>query len=150
MYCPFCMYEETKVIDSRLIEGGSKIKRRRQCLQCQERFTTFEMVELCFPILIKSSGIREEFCEQKIKKSIMLALQKRPISVEKIDNLILNIKNTLKKNKSKEIPTSDLGRLVMDELRKVDHIAYVRFSSVYCNFRDVEDFKLIIDKLSYE
>lgn len=148
MQCPFCSEADTKVIDSRLVAEGNQIRRRRECTSCQERFTTFETAELLMPKLIKSNDVREPFNEDKLRSGILRALEKRPVSVEAIEAMIGHIKHALRATGEREVPSSLLGKLVMDQLRQVDEVAYVRFASVYRSFQDLDEFRAEIDKLA--
>lgn len=148
MHCPFCSYAETKVIDSRLVADGEQIRRRRECGQCGERFTTFEIAELIIPGVIKQNGIREPFNEEKLRAGILRALEKRPVGVEDIDACIVRIKNRLRHTGERELPSRKLGEVVMDELRQLDQVAYVRFASVYRDFKDLAEFSAEIQRLS--
>ena len=147
MHCPFCSHVETKVTDSRLAADGSQIRRRRECLKCGERFTTFESAELLMPRIIKSDGSREPFEENKLKQGMIKALEKRPISSEAIDEAVSRIGHKLRVLGEREVPARTIGELVMDELRHLDEVAYVRFASVYRSFQDVEAFRETIDGL---
>lgn len=138
MLCPYCFNEETKVIDKRDAEGI--IRRRRECLKCAKRFNTREHVERVDLRVIKKNGQREDFDREKIKKGIMRACEKRPISDEKIEKMIMKIEEKLRQ-KGKEVNTSFIGELVSRELKKIDKVAYIRFASVYKDFTDLEDFK---------
>ena len=140
MHCPFCKYEQTQVIDSRTSEDGTTIRRRRRCLKCEKRFTTYERVELSMPSIIKRGGGRCEYEQKKLRDSMMLALRKRPVSRERIDEAVNRIEQKILAFGEREIKTERLGELVMDELRRMDKIAYVRFASVYRNFEDVQKF----------
>ena len=140
MHCPFCKYEQTQVIDSRTSEDGTTIRRRRRCLKCEKRFTTYERVELSMPSIIKRGGGRCEYEQKKLRDSMMLALRKRPVSRERIDEAVNRIEQKMLAFGEREIKTERLGELVMDELRRMDKIAYVRFASVYRNFEDVQKF----------
>ncbi len=131
MHCPFCSHEETKVTDSRLAGDGTQIRRRRECLNCQERFTTFESAELVMPRLIKRDESREPFNESKLRSGILRALEKRPVSSEAIEALIVHITQRLQMLGERELPSRFVGEMVMEELRAVDEVAYVRFASVY-------------------
>lgn len=148
MQCPFCSEADTKVIDSRLVAEGNQIRRRRECTSCQERFTTFETAELLMPKLIKSNDVREPFNEDKLRAGILRALEKRPVSVEAIETMIGHIKHALRATGEREVPSSLLGKLVMDQLRQIDEVAYVRFASVYRSFQDLDEFRAEIDKLA--
>ncbi|GAB4392238.1 MAG: transcriptional regulator NrdR [Gammaproteobacteria bacterium] len=139
MHCPFCDAEETKVIDSRLVDAY-KIRRRRECPQCQTRFTTYESVELIMPWVIKRNGQREAFSEMKLRAGIERALQKRRVSAEAIDDVIKNIIQRLRASGEREVRSLNLGEMVMEALRSLDEVAYVRFASVYRQFQDVDAF----------
>lgn len=147
MHCPFCSAVDTKVIDSRLVGEGSQVRRRRQCLVCHERFTTFEVAELVMPRVIKSDDIREPFDEEKLNRGMLKALEKRPVSSDAIDQAIISIKSHLRATGEREVPSKLIGNLVMDELKKLDKVAYIRFASVYRSFKDVREFGEEIAKL---
>ena len=147
MHCPFCSDHETKVIDSRLVADGGQVRRRRECLNCGERFTTFESAELVLPRVIKNNGNRQPFDEDKLRNGLLRALEKRPVSLELIDSTINRIKHQLRETGEREIRTRVVGELVMQALRELDDVAYVRFASVYRSFQDVEEFKKEIDLL---
>jgi transcriptional repressor NrdR len=147
MHCPFCDAEDTKVIDSRLANDGSVVRRRRECLSCSERFTTFETAELVMPRIIKNDGRREPFNEDKLRAGMVRALEKRPVSQEDIESAIGRIKKHLRATGDREVKASDLGQWVMDELRDLDHVAYVRFASVYRSFEDINAFREEIERL---
>ena len=140
MHCPFCKYEQTQVIDSRTSEDGTTIRRRRRCLRCEKRFTTYERVELSMPTIIKRGGGRCEYDQKKLRGSMMLALRKRPVSRERIDEAVNRIEHKMLALGERDVKTERLGELVMDELRRMDKVAYVRFASVYRNFEDVKKF----------
>jgi transcriptional repressor NrdR len=140
MYCPFCNADDTKVIDSRLVADGHQVRRRRECLACHERFTTFEAAELVMPRIIKRDGSREPFNEDKLRSGLLRALEKRPVSTEQIEQLINKIKSQLRATGEREVASLLLGKLIMDELVKVDKVAYVRFASVYRSFKDIREF----------
>ncbi len=148
MRCPFCIFDDTKVIDSRLVAEGGQVRRRRECLSCAERFTTYESAELLMPKVIKSNDRREPFDEEKLRAGLMRALEKRAVSVEKIEATITDIKRVLQSKGEREVPALQIGELVMDHLQKIDHVAYVRFASVYRSFQDLEEFRAEIDRLS--
>jgi transcriptional repressor NrdR len=148
MKCPFCGANDTKVIDSRLVTEGEQVRRRRECTECSERFTTFEGAELVMPRLIKSNGIREPFNEDKLKVGVSRALEKRPVSIEDIDSIIIRVKQRLRATGEREVASRLVGEAVMEELRAVDQVAFVRFASVYRSFQDIEEFRAEIDKLS--
>ncbi len=147
MHCPFCSHEETKVTDSRLTGDGTQIRRRRECLNCQERFTTFESAELVMPRLIKRDESREPFDESKLRHGILWALEKRPVSSEAIEELIVHITHRLQMLGERELPSRFVGEMVMEALRAVDEVAYVRFASVYRSFQDVTEFQDEIRRL---
>jgi len=147
MHCPFCSYTDTRVIDSRLVSDGSQVRRRRECSSCGERFTSYEMAELVMPKLIKQDGTRQPFDEEKLRTGIMRALEKRPVSVDHIEQSISRIMSSLRATGEREIPAQKVGELVMSELRKLDDVAYVRFASVYRRFKDVKEFRTAIDSL---
>lgn len=150
MRCPFCNFDDTKVIDSRLVAEGSQVRRRRECLSCAERFTTFESAELLMPRVIKTNGSREPFDEDKLRRGIARAVQKRPVSVEAIDTTITQIKHQLQSTGEREVDSRVIGEMVMAALKKLDHVAYVRFASVYRSFQDLAEFRAEIDKLTQE
>jgi len=147
MHCPFCNADDTKVIDSRLVADGNQVRRRRECITCSERFTTFETAELVMPRLIKQKGAREPFNEEKLRSGMLKALEKRPVSVEKIDEAISHISHKLRASGEREVPSKMVGELVMEELRKLDEVAYVRFASVYRSFKDLNEFREAIDSI---
>ena len=147
MQCPFCGDSDTRVIDSRLAGEGDSVRRRRECVACKERFTTFEMAELNLPRVIKSDGVREPFWEEKLSAGFLRALEKRPVDSEAIDAAMSRIKKRLLSLGEREIPSMKIGELVMDELQGLDHVAYVRFASVYKSFEDVNAFREVIDAL---
>ncbi|CAE6888115.1 transcriptional regulator NrdR [Vibrio alginolyticus] len=140
MHCPFCSETETKVIDSRLVADGHQVRRRRQCLACSERFTTFETAELVMPKVIKSNGNREPFNEDKMVGGIQRALEKRPVSADAIELAISMIKSQLRATGEREVPSEMIGNLVMDQLKELDKVAYIRFASVYRSFEDIREF----------
>ncbi|HSD73176.1 MAG TPA: transcriptional regulator NrdR [Steroidobacteraceae bacterium] len=149
MHCPFCNHVETKVIDSRLAGEGSQIRRRRECLKCSERFTTFETAELVMPQVVKSDRSREPFDEQKLRAGMLKALEKRPVASEAVDEAITRIEQKIRALGEREIPARRLGELVMEELRHLDEVAYVRFASVYRSFQDVEAFRDEVERLRH-
>ncbi|EJO2026223.1 transcriptional regulator NrdR [Vibrio parahaemolyticus] len=140
MHCPFCSENDTKVIDSRLVADGHQVRRRRQCLACNERFTTFETAELVMPKVIKSNGNREPFDEDKMVGGIQRALEKRPVSADSIELAISMIKSQLRATGEREVPSQMIGNLVMDQLKELDKVAYIRFASVYRSFEDIREF----------
>ena len=147
MRCPFCSAPETKVIDSRLANEGDSVRRRRECLTCSERFTTFETAELVMPRIVKSDGSRVPFDEQKLLEGMLKALEKRPVSMETIEKAVNHIKYNLRATGDREVIASSLGEWVMDELKKMDQVAYVRFASVYRSFQDLDEFRQEIERL---
>mgnify|MGYP001941539352 CR=1 FL=1 len=148
MQCPFCGANDTKVVDSRLVAEGQQVRRRRECVSCNERFTTFESAELLMPRVIKADGTREPFDEDKLRAGIHRALEKRPVSIEKLEASISHIKHRLRATGERELPSRELGEAVMAELRRLDEVAYVRFASVYRSFQDINEFKEEIERLS--
>ena len=147
MHCPFCSHEETKVIDSRLAGDGRQIRRRRQCLDCKERFTTFESAELVMPRLIKSDNSRQPFDESKLRNSMVRSLEKRPVSADDFEQAIGRLIHKLRTMGEREVPSRLIGEMVMEELRDLDEVAYVRFASVYRRFQDVTEFQDEITRL---
>ncbi|WP_288463622.1 transcriptional regulator NrdR [uncultured Pseudomonas sp.] len=150
MHCPFCGAHDTKVTDSRLVAAGEQVRRRRECLACQERFTTFETAELVLPRLIKQDGTRQPFDEDKLRAGMQRALEKRPVSVERLEEAIALIKHRLRATGEREIRSRVVGELVMDELRKLDRVAYIRFASVYRQFQDLAEFRDEIERLAQD
>ena len=142
MHCPICRQPDTRVIDSRLIADGSKIRRRRECINpdCATRFTTYEAAEISLPMVIKQNGERQAFSAEKLRNGLLRAIEKRPVSVDKINRLIDDIENRLRIGGEREIPSRRLGDWVMQGLKNIDHVAYIRFASVYLSFQDVEAF----------
>lgn len=147
MYCPFCKAIDTKVIDSRLVGEGSEVRRRRECSQCSERFTTYEIAELIMPRIIKRDGRRSAFEEQKLRAGMIKALEKRPVSIEQIDAAVNHIKDRLQKTGEREISSQYVGEIVMEELHRIDPVAYIRFASVYRSFQDINEFREMIKRL---
>jgi transcriptional repressor NrdR len=147
MRCPFCQTPETRVVDSRLVEENNQVRRRRECIACNERFTTYEVPELTMPLIIKRDQRRSPFDEQKLRSGLMKALEKRPISTDQIEALITRIKNQLRATGEREVSSAILGKLVMNELSQLDQVAYVRFASVYRSFEDVKAFREAIKEL---
>jgi len=148
MHCPFCSATSTKVIDSRDAQEGSQVRRRRQCLTCKERFTTYERADIALPRIIKSNHERQHFSEKKLQVGLNLALQKRPVSTEQLDNTVLNIRHRLLTCGQREVTSSQLGDWVMEELRQLDHVAYIRFASVYKSYEDIQAFREVLDHLA--
>jgi transcriptional repressor NrdR len=150
MHCPFCSADDTKVIDSRLVAEGDQVRRRRECLSCAERFTTYEMAELVMPRVIKQNGNREPFDEEKLRSGFQRALEKRPVSVENIEAVINHIKHALRATGEREVKSLVLGELVMEQLKQLDQVAYIRFASVYRSFQDISEFRDTIERLEAE
>ena len=148
MHCPFCSALDTKVIDSRLVAEGNQVRRRRECITCAERFTTFESAELVMPRVVKQNGNREPFDEGKLHAGLLKALEKRPVSIEKVDEAINRIKNHLRATGEREVTSRMVGEQVMAELRQLDEVAFVRFASVYRSFKDLNEFRAEIDRLA--
>lgn len=147
MYCPFCGHIETKVTDSRLAGEGRQIRRRRECLSCGERFTTFETAELVMPMVVKADRTRETYDEAKLRSGMEKALEKRPVPREQLDEAVSRITHKVRSLGDREVQSRAVGELVMDELRQLDEVAYVRFASVYRHFEDVEAFHEEIQRL---
>jgi transcriptional repressor NrdR len=147
MYCPFCGAVDTKVVDSRLVNEGNVVRRRRECLTCSERFTTYETVELAMPKVVKRDGSREPFDEAKLRTGMERALEKRPVSAEDMESAMSHILRRLHATGDREISSQKLGEWLMDELRELDQVAYVRFASVYRDFEDVQAFREELDNL---
>ena len=150
MHCPFCSNDETKVIDSRLVAEGAQVRRRRECLHCGERFTTYESAELVLPRIIKQDGSREPFDEEKLRSGLLRALEKRPVSVESIEAELDQIKHRLRATGEREIKSLQVGESVMESLKALDQVAYVRFASVYRSFQDLAEFRDAIESLEAE
>ncbi|WP_196161653.1 transcriptional regulator NrdR [Reinekea sp. G2M2-21] len=147
MHCPFCNAQDTKVIDSRLVAEGEQVRRRRECNACGERFTTYETAELVMPRVIKQNGNREPFDEVKLRAGLQRALEKRPVSVDDIEAAITRVKQALRATGERELDSRKLGEYVMEELKQLDQVAYVRFASVYRSFKDLNEFRSEIDRL---
>jgi transcriptional repressor NrdR len=150
MHCPFCSKDDTKVIDSRLVGEGAQVRRRRECVVCGERFTTYESAELVLPRVIKRDGSRHPFDENKLRNGMQKALEKRPVSVEQLESAIQRIMHGLRATGEREISSKIIGEMIMAELKKLDQVAYVRFASVYRSFQDVNDFREEIQRLENE
>lgn len=150
MRCPFCSNDDTKVIDSRLVAEGAQVRRRRECTACSERYTTYETAELLMPRIIKGNGNREPFDEEKMRNGILRALEKRPVSVEDVEASINQIKKSLQATGERELKSLVVGELVMEHLQRLDQVAFVRFASVYRDFKDLEEFRQEIDRLTNE
>lgn len=140
MFCPFCSAQETKVIDSRLVAEGHQVRRRRECVVCHERFTTFETAELVMPRVVKRDGSREPFNEEKLRAGLQRALEKRPVSTERIEHSIASLKSKLRATGEREVGSQFIGNLIMEALKELDKVAYVRFASVYRSFEDIREF----------
>lgn len=147
MRCPFCSAQDTRVLDSRLANEGDQVRRRRECTACKERFTTFEVAELTLPRVIKRDGLREPFDELKLRSGMLKALEKRPVASEAIEQSLHKIKKELIASGEREISAQQLGEKVMKELRLLDHVAFVRFASVYRSFQDLSEFTDMIAHL---
>jgi len=148
MRCPFCANADTAVVDSREADDGAVIRRRRRCLACDKRFTTYERVELRMPVLVKKDGARVDYDREKLRASFKLALRKREVSSDKVDEAIARVEERLIGLAEREVATHRVGELVMRELRKLDKIAYIRFASVYRNFEDPEEFEDVVAELT--
>lgn len=147
MYCPFCNANDTKVTDSRLISEGNQIRRRRECIVCKERFTTYETAELALPRVIKRDGRRDIFRQEKLRSGILRALEKRPVSFAQIEDAINRIMHKARACGEGEIPSLQIGEWVMEELHNIDQVAYVRFASVYRSFQDIKEFREEVSRL---
>jgi transcriptional repressor NrdR len=148
MKCPFCSHSDTQVVETRIAEDGDFIRRRRQCASCEKRFTTYERPDVNYPTIVKKDGRRIEFQRGKLLASMNLALRKRPVSTEQIDSAIERIEEKLLTLGLREVQSTRIGELVMRELKKLDKVAYVRFASVYRNFEDIDEFKVLVDEVS--
>ncbi|SUO97158.1 transcriptional regulator NrdR [Suttonella ornithocola] len=148
MNCPICNYHDTKVIDSRLTDGN-KIRRRRECLNpnCGERFTTFEVAEISIPTVVKQNGNRESYSQEKLRAGLLRACEKRPVSAIQISALIEHIETQMRQTGEREIPSKQIGQWVMEGLKNIDHVSYIRFASVYLSFEDIEAFRKTIEEL---
>lgn len=147
MKCPFCHSPETQVIDSRGSDEGATIRRRRKCLSCEKRFTTYERVELAMPTIIKRGGGRADYDREKLRASMLLALRKRPVPREAVDDSIGRIEDKLLTSAQREVKSEKLGELVMRELRRLDKVAYIRFASVYRSFEDIDEFAEVVKEV---
>jgi transcriptional repressor NrdR len=147
MNCPYCLAIDTKVIDSRLVADGAQVRRRRQCIVCLERFTTFENFEVLLPLVIKRDGRRELFRIENLRAGLLRALEKRPVSADAIEDAIAAIMTKIRRSCEREITSCQIGEWVMEQLYTLDHVAYVRFASVYKRFQDVSDFRQTIDEM---
>ena len=144
MRCPYCSHEDTQVVETRESDEGDTIRRRRRCLKCDKRFTTYERAEIALPAVVKKDGARVDFDPVKLRASMLLALRKRPVSVEQVDSAIERIQDYLLATGDRELPSARMGELVMRELKRIDKVAYVRFASVYRSFEDVDEFRQLI------
>jgi transcriptional repressor NrdR len=144
MRCPYCSHDETQVVETRESDEGDVIRRRRRCLKCDKRFTTYERPEIALPAVVKKDGSRVDFDPAKLRGSMMLALRKRPVSTEQVDSALDRIQDKLLASGLREVPSARLGELVMRELKRIDKVAYVRFASVYREFEDVNAFRQLI------
>lgn len=147
MKCPYCGYEESKVIDSRPTDEGERIRRRRECLKCAKRFTTYEMIESLPIVVIKKDKSRETFDRQKLMTGMLRACEKRPVSVETLDRAITDIETVIQNSLDREVQSDKIGELVMEKLKGIDEVAYVRFASVYRQFKDINTFMSELNKL---
>ena len=150
MHCPFCSATDTRVIDSRLVGEGDQIRRRRECMECKERFTTYESAELNYPRIIKSDNRRQQFSEDKLRASFLRALEKRPVGMDRVEAAMGHVKHKLRALGEREVKSRKLGDWVMEELRSLDQVAYVRFASVYRSFEDVRAFLEEIERLEHD
>ena len=148
MKCPFCGHDDTAVVDPRLSEEADVVRRRRKCVACDKRFTTYERAEIQLPQVVKKNGLRTEFSRNKLRASLELALRKRPVAIEAVDAAVADIEEILLSAGEREVSTQQLGELVMRELKKLDKVAYIRFASVYRNFEDVDAFSKAIREVS--
>ena len=144
MKCPFCQHDEAQVLDTRVSEEGDCVRRRRRCSSCDKRFTTYERVELTLPVVVKKNGSRTEYAPAKLRASLMLALRKRPVSAEAVDTAVASIEEKLLTSGRREVDSGYIGELVMQQLKRLDKIAYIRFASVYKNFEDLAEFQKAI------
>jgi transcriptional repressor NrdR len=144
MRCPYCEHDDTQVVETRESDEGGVVRRRRRCLKCDKRFTTYERVEITLPAVVKKDGTRAEFDPSKLRASMMLALRKRQVSVEQVDAALERIQAKLLASGLRELPSARIGELVMRELKRIDKVAYVRFASVYRSFEDVDEFRQLI------
>jgi transcriptional repressor NrdR len=147
MRCPFCSHEDTQVVETRDSEEGDAVRRRRRCMHCDKRFTTYERTELAMPAVVKKNGNRTEFDREKLRASMMLALRKRNVSIESIEAALARIEDKLFTSGNREVTTTRIGELVMRELKRLDKVAYVRFASVYRSFEDVDEFSRLIKEI---
>jgi transcriptional repressor NrdR len=144
MRCPYCGHDDTQVVETRESDEGGAIRRRRRCQHCEKRFTTYERAEIALPAVVKKDGSRVDFDAAKLRASMLLALRKRPVSIEQVDAALERIQDKLLASAAKEVPSARLGELLMRELKRIDKVAYVRFASVYRSFEDVDEFRQLI------
>ncbi len=144
MRCPYCNHSDTQVVETRDSDEGDAVRRRRKCPNCDRRFTTYERADIAMPVVVKKDGARVDFVPAKLRASMQLALRKRPVSVEQIDDAMERIQEQLLSSAQREVSSSRLGELVMRELKRIDKVAYVRFASVYRSFEDVDEFRKLI------
>ncbi len=147
MHCPFCNADDTRVVDSRLVANGGQVRRRRECVHCNERFTTYELAELVMPRVIKSDGTRQSFDEDTLRAGLQRALEKRPVPIEQIETAVGQIKHFLQVTGEREVASREIGEAVMVQLRELDEVAYVRFASVYRSFQDLSEFQDELNRL---
>ena len=150
MYCPFCHETDTRVVDSRLVAEGEQVRRRRECFVCHERFTTFEIAELIMPLIIKRDGRRKPFNIENLRAGMLRALEKRPVSVDALEEAVVTITQKIRRLGEREVESRQIGEWVMEQLYRMDHVAYVRFASVYKRFKDVSEFRQTIDRMNDE
>ncbi|GAA4026065.1 transcriptional regulator NrdR [Actimicrobium antarcticum] len=150
MKCPFCQHGDTQVLDTRVLEEGDAIRRRRRCANCEKRFITYERIELIMPAIVKKNGSRTEFNSSKLRGSLMLALRKRPVPAEAVDAAVHCIEEKIRSSGEREVTSGYIGELVMHELKRLDKIAYIRFASVYKSFEDVAEFQAVIAEIGHE
>ena len=150
MHCPFCSEPDTRVIDSRLSSDGDQVRRRRECVACSERFTTYESAELNMPRIVKSDGSRVPYSDEKMRAGVMRALEKRPVDTEQVEAALNRVKHKLMSAGEREVVSSKLGNWVMEELLAMDHVAYIRFASVYLDFSDINAFREAIERLDQQ
>lgn len=148
MHCPFCHETDTKVVDSRLVAEGAQVRRRRECFVCHERFSTFEVAELIMPLIIKRDGRRKPFSLENLRAGMLRALEKRPVSMDKLEDALATIMQKIRHFGEREISSDQVGKWVMEQLYRMDHVAYVRFASVYKRFKDVSEFRETIDQMN--
>jgi transcriptional repressor NrdR len=147
MKCPYCSHSETQVVETRIAEDGGSVRRRRQCSSCDKRFTTYERPDVAFPAIVKKDGRRIDYDRTKVLGSMRLALRKRSVSIELVDSAVERIEEKLLSLAQRELPSNRIGELVMNELKKLDKVAYVRFASVYRSFEDVDEFRAVVDEV---